>query len=194
MPKFYDALKDILIQNLPQYACEYYHTALQHQDKLQELIDLCEKHEFGFYYYEPEEDEYYGQGQINVWFDGDFGDKLPEFNYKLNLSWDQRHWGYCECEPTDKFYNPEHKCCGMGCDASFAEITLVKSKDTVFSFNSQKRDLWALQAQWNGQGKDEYERKQKEAQLENLNKMIEELVETQNKLQLEILKGEKFSI
>ena len=68
------------------------------------------------------------------------------YNYEIGLGYDQRSWGYCQCESTDEWYDERHDCCGHACDWYAPLITITKIDVIgVDSFNGYERDLWEYQ-------------------------------------------------
>lgn len=162
----------------------YYYTIEQHQDKLSNVINDCEKYDFNFHY-EEDKTEGYTNGKITVYFYNDCVEDV-NYHYEIELLYDERYWGYCECKPEDEGYNEEKQCCGCGCDwiAPRVEINKIESL-ARFSFDGYARDMWKLEEQWNKEFGQIQEDKKKKL-IDEIDQEIERLLQRKAKLESEI--------
>lgn len=72
----------------------------------------------------------YDEAIIDIYFYDDNGQPL-NFYYSIELERDERYWGYCECTPDDKRYNPLYGCCGESCDWVAPSIRIVRHTDII---------------------------------------------------------------
>ena len=67
----------------------------------------------------------------------------PNYDYQLCFSYDERHWGYCECTPDMPDYREDKHCCGHGCDADFCEFEIHKILHTMRdTWQGDEHDYW----------------------------------------------------
>jgi hypothetical protein len=193
--RFFEQLKTVLIEAEKEHkgfdACGYFETMLQHADKLTPIIQDAEQYDLDIRY-EPESDEDYNSaGKLYVYVlkrdETDFWfERYLNYHYVINLSFDERYWGYCECKPGDEGYDPAHDCCGMGCDWVAPSVSVSKVEGVAhFSFDGYERDMWALRAKWIG-SQDDYRRKQIEVSIADLDKRIAELIKQRDLLKAEV--------
>ena len=87
----------------------------------------------------------------------------PNYNYKLCFSYDERHWGYCQCTPDMEDYREDKQCCGHGCDATFCSFSLHKivnlGGDT---WNGDEHDYWEFEDEFYANDKELAEKREKE--------------------------------
>ena len=80
----------------------------------------------------------------DVWLDEQM--ILPKFKnyyYEIHFSYEERYWGYCECQPGDKDYNEDHQCCGHVCDWDAPVVAVYKCYDVDNGvWNGDEHDYW----------------------------------------------------
>lgn len=157
-------------------ACHYYNTIKQHWGEFEEVDRECEEENFWLHYNPPIENDWYSSGSITI-----CGLEL-EHDYEIKLEYDERHYRYCQCSPSDEGYNVEHGCCGNGCDATFPSVTLLKITSKRLPFQGVMNDLWALEAEWNGTLKEDYQERVRRENLQRLEEEIHRLLDARNKL------------
>lgn len=96
----------------------------------------------------------------------------PEYHYNFEFSYDERHWGYCDCTPDMPDYREDKHCCGHGCDTAFCEFELYKAlhitKDT---WQGDEHDYWDFEDEFYIDDKELADKKTEEERK----RMIEEL-------------------
>lgn len=66
-----------------------------------------------------------------------------DFCYYFWISYDSRHWGYCECNPGDFDYREDKRCCGHGCDWDAPRFDMQKAYYvSTASWNGDEHDYW----------------------------------------------------
>ena len=66
-----------------------------------------------------------------------------KYHYEIHFSYEERYWGYCECQPGDKDYNEDHQCCGHGCDWDAPVVAVYKCYDVDNGvWNGDEHDYW----------------------------------------------------
>ncbi|MGZ9868264.1 hypothetical protein ACU3L3_07560 [Priestia endophytica] len=172
----------------------YYETILQHKGSLEKMIAHCEDYQFDFQY--EKDESKMNRGKIIVYLcehdnEEEWLYDIPiDYHYIINLEDDDRDWGYCQCTPEDKLYNPIYKCCGNGCDWTAPRITIEKVENILCEeFDGIERDMWELKVKWeNAEQKTEEEikREQNELQLTRIKQQIEQLQNRQRELESEL--------
>lgn len=155
-----------------EYAAGLYETFVQNEDHkfVRELIDLYEDNSRYLYFDRNNNAGYmYNIGGIQI----EIADSY--YQYEINLTEDERMHGYCLCDPQEPYYNFTHECCGMGCDAAFPQFTIIKSKSRSFSFKGFERDIWQLEAEWNGTAKADYEEQKRLENIKHIEEQIQQL-------------------
>ena len=111
-----------------------------------ELIEDIKKHKYHFNGYEEDESGYtYGKLEILILKPTTSSNWEDYFNYSYYIVFlsDPRHWGYCQCDPSDKGFNPKYKCCGDGCDWNAPSFKVIKEYDCGrWSWNGLEKDYW----------------------------------------------------
>ncbi|MGL4451070.1 MAG: hypothetical protein ACRCTZ_07775 [Sarcina sp.] len=119
-------------------------------DELLESLEECDMFDVSF----ELTDEEYTFGVISIY--RLFGDivnfDLENDNtvHKIRLTYAERYWGYCECNPEDEGYDLRHNCCGNGCDwvapvfEIYTEYNMGRSE-----FNGVQHDIWDLEDKYN---------------------------------------------
>lgn len=96
----------------------------------------------------------------------------PEHDYKFEFTYDERHWGYCQCTSDMPDYREDKDCCGHGCDASFCSFELHKvlhiTKDT---WHGDEHDYWNFEDEFYANDKELADKKVAEEKT----RMIKEL-------------------
>lgn len=110
------------------------------------------------------------------------------FRYEIAFSYDERHWGYCECSPDDKDYREDKHCCGHGCDWNAPWVMVRKSFFvSEHSWSGDEHDFWDFEDKFYADDKEENEKKlvaEREYKIKSLKETIEnaqrELKELEN--------------
>ncbi|WP_440110144.1 hypothetical protein [Paenibacillus sp. QZ-Y1] len=120
-------------------------------------------------------DEYYANGKIRVLIEKPEEERESEmmydaycnYCYYIEFCYDERYWGYCDCQPSYKEYDEKHGCCGSGCDWVAPRFYIEKSISLGGGvWEGLERDYW------------EYEKKFNEDQ-DNKNTYVEEMKKKQ---------------
>ena len=114
----------------------------------------------------------------------------PDYDYRLEFSYDERNWGYCDCTPDMPDYREDKHCCGHGCDASFCAFELHKIVHVVKdTWHGDEHDYWDFEDEFYINDKELSDKKAEEDRLrkiEELKNQIEvaskKLAELENKL------------
>jgi hypothetical protein len=136
-------------------------------------------------------DDWHNEGVIEILFvdpnpeSNMLFDRYLPFTYKIKISCDERNWGYCECKPTDKGFNPIHDCCGHGCDWSAPEFRIVYEKGCVYArWDGDQSDYWRMQMEVDKQIGNANEIKENE-KAEKLKESLKiQIADAQEKLRL----------
>ena len=65
------------------------------------------------------------------------------YHYEFHFSYEERNWGYCQCQPGDEDYNEEHQCCGHGCDWEAPAVRVYKCYDVDDGvWDGDEHDYW----------------------------------------------------
>jgi hypothetical protein len=197
MSKFFDKLKKFMLEEFSESsvnACGYYETIMQNTESIQSLIDDCEKYYFDFNH--SINPDGYSDGKIAVYlYSNDPGEDYGwqsslDYHYEIDLLFDERMWGYCDCRPEDEGYNPIANCCGMGCDWTAPRVSISKHTGIGhFNFDGYERDLWNAEKKW-GLSSDEYETEQKEKQKQQQMKWLDDQIKELEKRKEMILNEE----
>lgn len=110
--------------------------------------------------------------------------EVLDFEYEIVFDYDERNWGYCECNPSDLDYREDKHCCGHGCDWDAPSIKVRKSfLISEHSWSGDEHDYWNFEDKY----KEENEKKlvsEREYKIKSLKETIEnaqrELKELEN--------------
>lgn len=196
---FFEELKSFMLsehkedKDFLQYV-RYYETLFQKQDVLKPLLDDLKNWRLDIHFEEDETGGYtYGKYSLYLWnyeeepLEEDeerycYDQERPDYYYEIELTRDERYWGYCECNSDMEGYNHKYKCCGNGCDWVAPSFTLKRVEENRAVFSGLERDIWKLEETWN-EHLDSYNEKKKkerldyiEQQLTRLQKEKEELI------------------
>jgi len=169
----------------------------QQIENCKEFLDDITKHTYDINNYDEDNSMGYTNGKIRILIEKPDNEKESEYMvdayynycYYIEFTKDERHWGYCECEPEDEGYNEKYRCCGNGCDftASAFRIEKVISLGS-YAWKGQERDYWEYQEQFesNEQNKNKEVEKfkleqEKQYLKDRINELQEELVNLEMK-------------
>lgn len=108
---------------------------------------------------------------------------MPNYDYRLCFSYDERYWGYCECTPDMKDYREDKKCCGHGCDASFCSFSLHKINNIVSdSWHGDEHDYWDFEDEFYMNDKEFADKKSKEETERKIRELQERISADSKKL------------
>ena len=132
--KEYSRLKNNQL-DIPFIISAMYQSFKNNTEKYEDFIaDLDKYSDYGLYI-EDSQNDYNGLIDIGITLvryindenDYTFTDyDNPDYDYKFTLTYDERHYSYCECTPDMEDYRVDKDCCGHGCDASFCAFELHK--------------------------------------------------------------------
>ena len=150
------------------------------------VTDLDKYSDYGLYV-EDSQNEYNGLIDIGITlvrYINDANEPIftnydsPDYDYKFTLTYDERHYAYCECTPDMEDYRDDKCCCGHGCDASFCAFELHKIVHVVEdSWHGDEHDYWDFEDDFYKTDKELGEKKaeeDKERKIRNLKETIEE--------------------
>ena len=115
----------------------------QSLEQFDSLINDLEEHTYyGVTYIEPEQENYYSNGTIEITLEKNDNELDKEekyikeheeysyfptdYTYKINFEIDERDWKFCQCSEGDEDYDERHNCCGHGCDWSAPACSIEK--------------------------------------------------------------------
>ena len=150
------------------------------------VIDLNKYSDYGLYI-EDSQNDYNGLIDIGITlvkYINDANEPIftnydsPDYDYKFTLTYDERHYAYCECTPDMEDYRYDKGCCGHGCDASFCAFELHKILHVVKdTWHGDEHDYWEFEDEFYASDKELEEKKakeDKERKIRNLKETIEE--------------------
>lgn len=184
--KEYSRLKNDQL-DIPFIISAMYQSFKNNTEKYEYFIaDLDKYSDYGLYV-EDSQNDYNGLIDIGITLvryindanDPTFTDyDNPDYDYKFTLTYDERHYAYCECTPDMKDYRDDKGCCGHGCDASFCAFELDKIVHVVEdSWHGDEHDYWEFEDDFYKSDKELEEKKakeDKERKIRNLKETIEE--------------------
>lgn len=113
-------------------------------------------------------------------------DAYYDYCYYIEFGFDERYWGYCDCEPTDSGYNEKRGCCGNGCDWVAPEFSITKCISLGGGkWNGVEHDYWEYENKFNEneENKNTYvEEIKKKQEIESLEASIRDAQNRLNKL------------
>ncbi|PAD70568.1 hypothetical protein CHH83_01835 [Bacillus sp. 7586-K] len=195
---FFEELKKFVInehqedQYFIQYV-RYYETLLQNKEVIEPLLHDMENWRVNIHHEDDKTEGYtYGKWMIYLWdYEGEepeeddwftrAEEKSPDYHYEIELTRDERYWGYCQCKPEMEGYNEKYKCCGDGCDWVAPSFTFRKIKESYGKFKGAARDIWELEEKWM-EYLESYENKIKQQRLDNIEEQLSRLIEEKRKL------------
>lgn len=180
----------------PNNVCFMVSVIDQNINKYKDFIDDITKNNFCVNGYEEDHSSGYTAGKIRILIEKSNEEKDKEekengfviseyydYHYEIEFLYDERMWGYCQCNPSDPDYNFEHKCCGHGCDWTAPAFRLSKIIDIGRSgWDGDENDYWIYEKIFQKEEKnnneiiEQYEKEQKRKYLE------EQLSEIQRQL------------
>ena len=184
--KEYSRLKNDQL-DIPFIISAMYQSFKNNAEKYEDFIaDLDKYSDYGLYV-EDSQNDYNGLIDIGITLvryindanDPTFTDyDNPDYDYKFTLTYDERHYAYCECTPDMEDYRDDKGCCGHGCDASFCAFELHKIVHVVEdSWHGDEHDYWEFEDNFYKTDKELGEKKakeDKERKIRNLKETIEE--------------------
>ena len=184
--KEYSRLKNDQL-DIPFIISAMYQSFKNNTEKYEDFIaDLDKYSDYGLYV-EDSQNDYNGLIDIGITLvryindvnDPTFADyDNPDYDYKFTLTYDERHYAYCECTPDMEDYRDDKGCCGHGCDASFCAFELHKIVHVVEdSWHGDEHDYWEFEDDFYKTDKELGEKKVEEDKvrmIRNLKKTIEE--------------------
>jgi len=110
-------------------------------------------------------------------------EEYEDYCYYIEFLYDERYWGYCECNADDEGYDKEHDCCGIDCDWVAPAFIITKEINMGYStWKGQQRDYWEYEKKFNlkqenkNKEVEEYQKQQKKARiLEEIQRLQDEL-------------------
>lgn len=127
---------------------------------------------------------------VILWEKNDAGkwyldENCKNYHYEFHFSYDERYWGYCECQPGDDDYDEDRQCCGHGCDWDAPAVTVYKCYDVDDGvWNGDEHDYWDFEDAFY---KDDLELKariEEEAKRQRINDLEKQIASYQNDLDM----------
>lgn len=98
--------------------------------------------------------------------------KMPDYDYRICFSYDDRLYGYCECTPDMDDYREDKACCGHGCDAIFCKFQLQKILNiTEDSWHGDEHDYWDFEDEFYASDKELADKKAEEDKARMINEL-----------------------
>lgn len=184
--KEYSRLKNDQL-DIPFIVSAMYQSFKNNTEKYEDFIaDLNKYSDYGLYV-EDSQNDYNGLIDIGITlvrYINDVNDPTftdydnPDYDYKFTLTYDERHYAYCECTPDMEDYREDKQCCGHGCDATFCSFSLHKILNvTTDEWHGDEHDYWDFEDEFYASDKELEEKKSKEdkeRKIRNLKETIEE--------------------
>ena len=184
--KEYSRLKNDQL-DIPFIISAMYQSFKNNTKKYEDFIaDLDKYYDYGLYV-EDSQNDYNGLIDIGITLVRYINDvnnptftdyDNPDYDYKFTLTYDERHYAYCECTPDMEDYRDDKCCCGHGCDASICAFELHKIVHVVEdSWHGDEHDYWEFEDEFYASDKELEEKKakeDKERKIRNLKETIEE--------------------
>ena len=184
--KEYSRLKNNQL-DIPFIISAMYQSFKNNTEKYEDFIaDLDKYSDYGLYI-EDSQNDYNGLIDIGITLvryindenDYTFTDyDNPDYDYKFTLTYDERHYSYCECTPDMEDYRVDKDCCGHGCDASFCAFELHKILHIIEdAWHGDEHDYWDFEDEFYASDKELGKKKAEEDRaimIRNLKETIEE--------------------
>jgi len=174
----------------------------QQIENCKEFIDDITRHTYCINGYDEDYFGGYTNGKIEISIEKLDEEKENEYEvyynyyYCIEFLYDERHWGYCECEPEDEGYNEKYKCCGNGCDFTAPAFSIKKVISLGnYSWEGQEKDYWEYKEKFEANEKNINEEVEKYKSKQKKQYLIDRIIELQeefDKLELKELEEEKF--
>lgn len=151
--------------------------------ELDEFINDLEKYADYIISVTKPQNDYNGICDIEIsllkYIEGDYDDyDCPNYNYSINIGYDERLWGYCQCSPEDEDYREDKDCCGHGCDWCAPCLTLNKIYlVTSYDWNGDAHDFWDFEDNFYKSElelNEQNEKIKKEEEIQRLNELIKD--------------------
>lgn len=130
----------------------------QQLEKCDEFIKDITIHRYEINGYDYDDSEGYTNGKIRIFIEKPEEEKESEmmydayydYCYYIEFGYDDRYWGYCDCQPSYEGYNEKHGCCGCGCDWVAPQFYLTKSISMDGGkWDGAERDYWEYEEKFN---------------------------------------------
>lgn len=108
-----------------------------------EFIKDLEKYaEYQIHIIRPTND-YYGICDLQIYLYDSWSNITQDFSYQIQVYYDPRDLGYCECTLDMKDYREDKHCCGHGCDWWAPSFSLHKVMDVYqHTWDGDEHDFW----------------------------------------------------
>ena len=172
----------------------------QSLEQFESLIKDLEEHTYyGVTYIEPEQENYYSNGIIEITLEKNDNELDKEekyikeheeysyfptdYTYKINFEIDERDWNFCQCSEEDEDYDERYNCCGHGCDWSAPAYSIEKVIEIGSKvWKGDEHDYWDFEDKFYNVDEEEKQEKQKQAKINRLKNQIESLQKELDKL------------
>lgn len=139
--------------------------------------------------YDEDSTEGYTNGKIRILIEKEnpesdyMIDTYEDYCYYIEFLYDERHWGYCDCNEEDQFYSKKYKCCGIGCDWNAPAFRITKEINLSYEkWDGYEKDYWEYEERYYSTSeeeklaKEQLEKEQRQKYLEDsIFKMQQEL-------------------
>ena len=172
----------------------------QSLEQFDSLINDLEEHTYyGVTYIEPEQENYYSNGTIEITLEKNDNELDKEekyikeheeysyfptdYTYKINFEIDERDWKFCQCSEGDEDYDERYNCCGHGCDWSAPACSIEKVIEIGSKvWEGDEHDYWDFEDNFYNIDEKKKQEKQKQAKINRLKNQIEDLQKELDKL------------
>jgi hypothetical protein len=181
--------------NRPLNICYMTSVVDQQLEKCSEFIEDITIHRYEINGYEYDNTEGYTNGKMRVLIEKPDEEKNSEmmydayydYCYYIEFGYDERHWGYCDCNPGHKGFNEKHGCCGNGCDWTAPQFYLTKSVSMGGGrWDGVESDYWSYEEKFNNDEKNKntyVEEMKKKAEIKRLETSIKDAQDRLKELQ-----------
>jgi len=118
-------------------------------------------------------------------YDDDYIDN-PDYFYEIRFGYDERYYGYCECNPKDEGYRDDKDCCGDVCDWDAPKFSLHKVTNiTSHDYDGRQKDCWEFEDEFYKSRKELSEKKasiERDSEIEELTSQLNDIAERIEKL------------
>ena len=163
------------------------------------IKDLEEHTYYGVTYIEPEQENYYSNGTIEIELEKNDNELNEEekyikendeysyfptdYTYKINFGIDERYWGFCQCSESDEDYDERHSCCGHDCDWTAPAYSIEKVIDLGRKeWEGDEHDYWDFEDEFYMNDKELADKKDKEETERKIRELQERISADSKKL------------
>ena len=172
----------------------------QSLEQFDSLIKDLEEHTYyGVTYIEPEQENYYSNGAIEITLEkndnelsedekhikehDEYSYFPTDYSYKINFGTDERYWGFCQCSEGEEDYDERQSYYGHDCDQTAPEKKKKKVIDLGRkNWEGDEHDYWNFEDKFYNVNEKEKQEQQKQAKINRIKNQIEDLKKELDKL------------